>query len=84
MKELFVLAWHPYAEVEDELDGAIVNVFNTLEEAQQAMKDNVEESASYCDDENTSVSIEDTEATLTTINNYFIRYYIDSKSILLS
>ena len=27
---------------------------------------------------------EDTEATLTTINNYFIRYYIDSKSILLS
>ena len=84
MKELFVLAWHSYAEVEDELDGAIVNVFNTLEEAQQAMKDNVEESASYCDDENTSVSIEDTEATLTTINNYFIRYYIDSKSILLS
>ena len=84
MKELFVLAWHSYAEVEDELEGAIVNVFNTLEEAQQAMKDNVEESASYCDDENTSVSIEDTEATLTTINNYFIRYYIDSKSILLS
>ena len=84
MKELFVLAWHSYAEVEDELDGAIVNIFNTLEEAQQAMKDNVEESASYCDDENTSVSIEDTEATLTTINNYFIRYYIDSKSILLS
>ena len=84
MKELFVLAWHSYAEVEDELEGAIVNVFNTLKEAQQAMKDNVEESASYCDDENTSVSIEDTEATLTTINNYFIRYYIDSKSILLS
>ena len=84
MKELFVLAWHSYAEVEDELEGAIVNIFNTLEEAQQAMKDNVEESASYCDDENTSVSIEDTEATLTTINNYFIRYYIDSKSILLS
>jgi len=84
MKELFVLAWHSYAEIEDELDGAIVNIFNTLEEAQQAMKDNVEESASYCDDENTSVSIEDTEATLTTINNYFIRYYIDSKSILLS
>ena len=84
MKELFVLAWHSYAEVEDELDGAIVNIFNTLEEAQQAMKDNVEEYASYCDDENTSVSIEDTEATLTTINNYFIRYYIDSKSILLS
>lgn len=84
MKELFVLAWHSYAEIEQELDGAVVGVYETLQQAQQAMRDNVEESASYCDGENNSVSIEDTEATLTTINNYFIRYYIDSKFILLS
>ena len=84
MKELFALAWHSYAEIEDVLEGGVIGTYTTLEKAQQAMKDNVEESASYCDDENTSVSIEDTEATLITIYNYFIRYYIDSKSILLS
>lgn len=84
MKELFVLAWHSYAEIEDVSEGGVIGIYTTLEEAQQAMKDNVEESASYYDDEDTSVSIGDTEATLTTINNYFIKYYIDSKSILLS
>ena len=84
MKELFVLAWHSYAEVEDELDGAVVGVYETLQQAQEVMTENVEETASYYDSEDIEVIIEDTEATLTTINNYFIRYYIDSKSILLS
>ena len=84
MKELFVLAWHSYAEVEDELDGAVVGVYGTLQQAQEVMTENVEETASYYDSEDIEVIIEDTEATLTTINNYFIRYYIDSKSILLS
>ena len=84
MKELFVLAWHSYAEVEDELEGAIVGVYETLQQAQEVMTENVEETASYYDSEDIEVIIEDTEATLTTINNYFIRYYIDSKSILLS
>ena len=84
MKELFVLAWHSYAEIEDELDGAVVGVYETLQQAQEVMTENVEETASYYDSEDIEVSIEDTEATLTTINNYFIRYYIDSKSILLS
>ena len=84
MKELFVLAWHSYAEIEDELEGAVVGVYGTLQQAQEAMTENVEETASYYDSEDIEVIIEDTEATLTTINNYFIRYYIDSKSILLS
>ena len=84
MKELFVLAWHSYAEVEDELEGAVVGVYGTLQQAQEVMTENVEETASYYDSEDIEVIIEDTEATLTTINNYFIRYYIDSKSILLS
>ena len=84
MKELFVLAWHSYAEIEDELDGAVVGVYETLQQAQEVMTENVEETASYYDSEDIEVIIEDTEATLTTINNYFIRYYIDSKSILLS
>ena len=84
MKELFVLAWHSYAEIEDELDGAVVGVYETLQQAQEVMTENVEETASYYDSEDIEVIIEDTEATLTTINNYFIRYYIDNKSILLS
>ena len=84
MKELFVLAWQSYAEIEQELDGAVVGVYETLQQAQEAMKEEIEDSASYYDSEDIEVSTEDTEATLTTINNYFIRYYIDSKSILLS
>ena len=76
MKELFALAWHSYAEIEDVSEGSVIGIYTTLEKAQQAMKDNVEESASYCDDEDISVSIQDTEATLTTKNNYFIKYYI--------
>lgn len=85
MKKLFVLAWHSYAEIEDELDGAIVNVFNTLEEAQKEMKEQVEETDSfYGDSESTKVVIDDLQATFQTDSNYFIRYYIDSKSILLS
>lgn len=76
MKELFVLAWHYYAEVEDLLDGAVVGVYETLQQAQEAMKEEIEDSASYYDDEDVEVIIEDIEATLTTKNNYFIKYYI--------
>lgn len=84
MRELFVLAWHSYAEIEDELEGAVVGVYETLQQAQEAMKEEIEDSASYYDSEDIEVIIEDTEATLATTANYFIRYYIDSKSILLS
>lgn len=84
MKELFVLAWHSYAEVEDELEGAVIGVYETLQQAQEAMIENVEETASYYDSEDTKVIIEDTEATMLTTNNYFIKYYIESKFILLS
>lgn len=83
MKELFVLAWHSYAEVEDELDGAVVGVYETLQQAQEAMTENVEETASYYDSEDIEVIIEDTEATMRTTHNYFIKYYIESKFILL-
>lgn len=77
MKELFVLAWHSYAEIEQELDGAIVTVFNTLEEAQKEMKEQVEETDSfYGDSESTKVVIEDLQATFQTESNYFIKYYI--------
>lgn len=84
MKELFVLAWHSYAEVEDELEGAVVGVYETLQQAQEAMTENIEETASYYDNEDIEVIIEDTEATVLTTNNYFIKYYIESKFILLS
>lgn len=84
MKELFVLAWHSYAEVEDELDGAVVGVYETLQQAQEVMTENTEETASYYDNEDIEVIIEDTEATVLTTNNYFIKYYIESKFILLS
>ena len=84
MKELFVLAWHSYAEIEDELDGAVVGVYETLQQAQEVMTKNVEETASYYDSEDIEVIIEDTEATMRTTNNYFIKYYIESKFILLS
>lgn len=76
MKELLVLAWHSYAEVEDLLEGAVVGVYETLQQAQEAMKKEIEDSASYYDDEDVEVIIEDIEATLTTENNYFIKYYI--------
>lgn len=84
MKELFVLAWHSYAEIEDELEGAVVGVYETLQQAQEAMKENVEETASYYDSEDIEVIIEDTEATMRTTHNYFIKYYIESKFIVLS
>lgn len=84
MKELFVLAWHSYAEAETELEGAVVGVYETLQQAQEAMTENVEETASYYDNEDIEVIIEDTEATVLTTNNYFIKYYIESKFILLS
>lgn len=84
MKELFVLAWHSYAEVEDELEGAVVGVYETLQQAQEVMTENTEETASYYDNEDIEVIIEDTEATVLTTNNYFIKYYIESKFILLS
>ena len=82
MKELFVLAWHSYAEVEDELDGAIVNVFNTLEEAQKEMKEQVEETDSFYENsESTKVVIEDLQATFQTDSNYFIKYYIQEVTL---
>lgn len=84
MKELFVLAWHSYAEIEDELEGAVVGVYETLQQAQEAMTENVEETASYYDSEDIEVIIEDTEATMRTTHNYFIKYYIESKFIVLS
>ena len=84
MKELFVLAWHSYAEVEGELEGAVVGVYETLQQAQEAMTEEIEDSASYYDNEDIEVIIEDTEATVLTTNNYFIKYYIESKFILLS
>ena len=84
MKELFVLAWHSYAEVEDELEGAVVGVYETLQQAQEAMKEEIEDSASYYDGEDVKVAIRDTKATMLTTNNYFIKYYIESKFILLS
>ncbi len=84
MKELFVLAWHSYAEVEDLLEGAVVGVYETLQQAQEAMTEEIEDSASYYDNEDIEVIIEDTEATVLTTNNYFIKYYIESKFILLS
>ena len=84
MKELFVLAWHSYAEVEDLLEGAVVGVYETLQQAQEAMAEEIEDSASYYDNEDIEVIIEDTEATALTTNNYFIKYYIESKFILLS
>lgn len=76
MKDLFVLAWHSYAEVEDLLEGAVVGVYETLQQAQEAMKEEIEDSASYYDDKDVEVNIEDKEATLTTKNNYFIKYYV--------
>lgn len=84
MKELFVLAWHSYAEVETELEGAVIGVYETLQQAQEAMKEEIEDSASYYDNEDIEVIIQDTEATVLTANNYFIKYYIESKFILLS
>lgn len=84
MKELFVLAWHSYAEVEDLLEGAVVGVYETLQQAQEAMTEEIEDSASYYDNEDIEVIIEDTEATVLTTNNYFIKYYIVAKFILLS
>ena len=84
MKELYVLAWHSYAEVEDLLEGAVVGVYETLQQAQEAMTEEIEDSASYYDNEDIEVIIEDTEATVLTTNNYFIKYYIESKFILLS
>lgn len=76
MKELFVLAWHSYAEVETELEGAVVGVYETLQQAQEAMKEEIEDSASYYDNEDVEVIIRDTEATMLTKNNYYIKYYI--------
>ncbi len=84
MKELFVLAWHSHAEVEAELEGAVVGVYETLQQAQEAMTENVEETASYYDNEDVEVVIQDREATMLTTNSYFIKYYIESKFILLS
>lgn len=84
MKELFVLAWHSYAEVETELEGAVISVYETLQQAQEAMKEEIEDSAAYYDNEDVEVVIRDTEAALLTTNNYFIKYYIESKFILLS
>ena len=77
MKELLVLAWHSYAEVEDLLDGAVVGVYETLQQAREAMKEEIEDSASYYDNEDIEVIIEDTEATMITKNNYYIKYYIN-------
>ena len=84
MKELFVLAWHSYAEVETELEGAVVGVYETLQQAQEAMTEEIEDSASYYDNEDVEVVIQDREATMLTTNSYFIKYYIESKFILLS
>ena len=83
MKELFVLVWHSYAEIEDELDGAVIGIYETLQQAQKAMKEEIEESASYYDNEDVEVTLEDIEATMLTTNSYFIKYYINSKFVLL-
>lgn len=84
MKELLVLAWHSYAEVEGELEGAVIGVYETLQQAQETMKEEIEDSASYYDNEDVEVIIQDAEATMLTKNNYYIKYYIESKFILLS
>ena len=80
----YVLAWHSYAEVEDLLEGATVGVYETLQQAQEAMTEEIEDSASYYDNEDVEVVIQDREATMLTTNSYFIKYYIESKFILLS
>ena len=72
MKELFVLAWHSHAEVEAELNGAVVGVYETLQQAQEAMKEEIEDSASYYDNEDVEVIIQDTEATMLTSIKYHI------------
>ena len=77
MKELFVLAWHSYAEVETELEGAVVGVYETLQQAQEAMKENAEETASFYENEDYSLDIEDTSAAFSTPNGYLIKYYIN-------
>ena len=72
---MYVLAWHSYAEIETELEGSVIGIFNTLEEAQKELKEQVEETDSFYENsESTKVVIEDLQATFQTDSNYFIKY----------
>lgn len=81
MKELFVLAWHSYDELSTDLDGAVVGVYETLQQAQEAMTENAEETASFYENGDYSLDIEDTSAAFSTPNGYLIKYYITNISV---
>ena len=79
---MYVLAWHSYAEIETELEGSVIGIFNTLEEAQKELKEQVEETDSFYENsESTKVVIEDLQATFQTDSNYFIKYYIQEVTL---
>lgn len=83
MKELFVLAWHSYDELSTDLDGAVVGVYESLAEAQFSMKEQIEDTISYYENEEYHSDIQERNSLFASPNGYLINYYIESKFILL-
>lgn len=81
MKELFVLAWHSYAEVETELDGAVVGVYESLVEAQFNMEEQIKDTISYYENEEYHSDIQELNSIFATPNGYLINYYITKVSL---
>ena len=76
---MFILAWHSYAEIEDDVDGNVTGVYKTLDEARLAMMEEVEDSKSYYDDDFFEISLNDNYVELLGQNGYYIKYYITQK-----
>lgn len=76
---MFILAWHSYAEIEDDVDGSVEGVYETLEEARLAMMEEVDDTKSYYEDDFFEISLNDNYVELLGQNGYYIKYYITQK-----
>ena len=76
---MFILAWHSYAEIEDDVDGSVEGVYETLEEARLAMMEEVDDTKSYYEDDFFKEESYGNYVELLGENGYYIKYYITEK-----
>ena len=71
----YVLAWYSYNEISTELDGNVVDVYESLAQAQSNMQEQIEDSLSYVE-RDYIITTTDNKTTLKTNNGYLIEYII--------
>ena len=76
---MFILAWHSYAEIENEIDGSVEGVYDTLDEAMNALSDCIEDTKSYYEDDFFKEESYGNYVELLGENGYYIKYYITEK-----